>query len=60
MNYLDTSFKDFVKNQLIAESKKEKENNKQAAEAGKSKINYDWIKQIQEEFNQLMKDYDNI
>lgn len=60
MNYLDTSFKDFVKNQLIAESKKEKENNKQATEASKSKSNYEWIKQIQEEFNQLMKDYDNI
>ena len=60
MNYLDTSFKDFVKNQLIAESKKEKQNNKPEAEATKSKSNYEWIKQIQEEFNQLMKDYDNI
>ena len=58
MNYLDTSFKDFVKNQLIAESKKEKSN--KAIQPLTSNINYDWIKQIQEEFNEITKDYGNL
>ena len=56
MNYLTTTFRDFVKNQLIAESKKDKQNGKQE-QVKENKSNTDWIKQLQDEFNQIMKDY---
>ncbi len=59
MNYLTTTFRDFVKNQLIAESKKDKQNGKQE-QVKENKSNTDWIKQLQDEFNQIMKDYDNL
>ena len=60
MPHLDISFRDFVKNQLIAETKKESRNDKQAPEPTKKEISYDWIKQIQEEFTQITKQYDNL
>ena len=59
MNYLTTTFRDFVKNQLIAESKKDKQNGKQE-QVKETKSNTDWIKQLQDEFNQIIKDYDNL
>ncbi len=59
MNYLTTTFRDFVKNQLIAESKKDKQNGKQE-QVKENKSNTDWIKQLQDEFNQIIKDYDNL
>lgn len=58
MNYLTTSFREFIKNELIKETKKE-----QAPPETKNESRSDswaWHKQMEIEFNKLMADYDDL
>ena len=60
MNYLSTSFKDFIKINLIEETKKEQPINKQL-EKNKIQNSMSWIKEMKEEFEKITNEYyDNL
>ena len=56
MNYVSTTFKEFIRNRLNEEVKKPKE--EQLPEAKP----YDraWVYEMQEKFNEIWKDYDDL
>lgn len=60
MNYLTTTFRDFIKENLIKETKKEQQTNNQLVPINASQKHKSWMDEMITEFNKIIDDYDDI